>query len=1016
MSADQDEKRASSSFPAPPLSLNRPVLGKGLVVSKQKRSRLVQRPHENTESSEVQVPPTLRPLLGDHLSLRRTGMGMASSLITQQTSAQAQVLPSPSARGARARSRSSRSSSSPANALRNALSFSQRGQLPTSSISLQAMKSKLRRTPDTADPTQTSIPSNPSISARRERERKRERDSNISNYNNTNASSISKQDAQQQLMEKKLQEAVAKSQREEYEKYLMSPFSFIDKVIESPYTEEFVYLNSNGAYDLQIVKHDQIDPDNYYTMSRAGVTHFYHTETDFTSLDQWEREYFLYTKMMEIPFFKKYRGWKGFYFWKKLIRATKSNKYRKFLGENLYVLNNYLCTSLIKLRELCYKASRWTLFKVDPKKTLTLDQFRFEQAKQIDQVMEDLKKLNKDVRTIVSRACDIDLCEFLINNGFRKSKGDDSSGSGGKEVDMAGGNDDDYPQKISHAEKAAIRTKCRKLTKYIRLADYFIIDTLVTLCLDRTGDVLGLVERKQEKERKEKERKEKELMEKKGGKFDKKTTRASKAHQKEELLPLFSVELALDNKTFKLQFDPPVQEFQAQLEHSIDHAVKKVMAPKRLIKSDDFNSYTQVNVEDGDEDQALEFKLDSMVFQEESFIEVKQGIKQGLANAFVKAAKYATKFEPYRDIFVDNEQTDIASYRDASILEFSQLINKYTAQIKLFDDIATSSNIGVIQVDSSALKARLVPSPKQRLKEVERLLPRVAREKADQLLDELSKANLKISVVPNDVDHFVEIMAFLAEIQEKQQQNQERYLFIAELYNLMHEYKIRVADEDKLIFEKLTTTRTMFKNSIFFSEASINSNTEKFNKELTLDIPILSKNIDDVIVLMTDDCISAIPTDPQDVENVLKFLEEAEMTLEDLEAKATKFRNYQDVLQTPDPVDFDNIRTARADLDIKMELWSSIKTWVRVEDVEVFGFVFLRIGLLSTTFYHLSFNMINLCSFLRSRCSVNADIMENAYDWSHFIHKHIYTTSFTHVSNILPSPLPLHRASTPPNG
>ena len=47
---------------------------------------------------------------------------------------------------------------------------------------------------------------------------------------------------------------------------------------------------------------------------------------DFTSLDQWEREYFLYTKMMEIPFFKKFRMWKAFYFWKVLIRKTKSNK------------------------------------------------------------------------------------------------------------------------------------------------------------------------------------------------------------------------------------------------------------------------------------------------------------------------------------------------------------------------------------------------------------------------------------------------------------------------------------------------------------------------------------------------------------------------------------------------------------------------------------------------------------------------------------------------------------------
>ena len=79
-------------------------------------------------------------------------------------------------------------------------------------------------------------------------------------------------------------------------------------------------------------------------------------ETDFTSLDQWEREYFLYTKMMEIPFFKKYRRfagpgsilgvftrffavvnrrWKAFYFWKKLVRREKYSEWGNFLTVRL---------------------------------------------------------------------------------------------------------------------------------------------------------------------------------------------------------------------------------------------------------------------------------------------------------------------------------------------------------------------------------------------------------------------------------------------------------------------------------------------------------------------------------------------------------------------------------------------------------------------------------------------------------------------------------------------------------
>ena len=99
---------------------------------------------------------------------------------------------------------------------------------------------------------------------------------------------------------------------EDYQSYILSPFSFIDKVIANPFTDEFVYLTAAGPYDLEIITHNKMNPNDYYTMSRAGVTHFYYGETDFTLLDQWEREYFLYTKMMEVSFFKKFQVWKAY--------------------------------------------------------------------------------------------------------------------------------------------------------------------------------------------------------------------------------------------------------------------------------------------------------------------------------------------------------------------------------------------------------------------------------------------------------------------------------------------------------------------------------------------------------------------------------------------------------------------------------------------------------------------------------------------------------------------------------
>ena len=64
--------------------------------------------------------------------------------------------------------------------------------------------------------------------------------------------------------------------------------------------------------------------------------------------------------------------------------------------------------------------SHATHAQVDPRNTLTLQQFVEAQQTQKQVVMELLDQLNADVRAIVLEACDVDLREFLIQNGFRK--------------------------------------------------------------------------------------------------------------------------------------------------------------------------------------------------------------------------------------------------------------------------------------------------------------------------------------------------------------------------------------------------------------------------------------------------------------------------------------------------------------------------------------------------------------------------------------------------------------------
>lgn len=77
----------------------------------------------------------------------------------------------------------------------------------------------------------------------------------------------------------------------------------------------FFYLHAREgvlgqAYDLELVPQDRLNKDNYFTISKEGITHHKMKDSSFTSLKQWEREYTLFHKISRIRFFRQYRRWK----------------------------------------------------------------------------------------------------------------------------------------------------------------------------------------------------------------------------------------------------------------------------------------------------------------------------------------------------------------------------------------------------------------------------------------------------------------------------------------------------------------------------------------------------------------------------------------------------------------------------------------------------------------------------------------------------------------------------------
>lgn len=66
--------------------------------------------------------------------------------------------------------------------------------------------------------------------------------------------------------------------------------------------DSFLYLRrvDSNPYNLVLTNHAHINPDNYYTVSRLGVTHFAHNSSEFMPMEKFERENYIYSLIVKV--------------------------------------------------------------------------------------------------------------------------------------------------------------------------------------------------------------------------------------------------------------------------------------------------------------------------------------------------------------------------------------------------------------------------------------------------------------------------------------------------------------------------------------------------------------------------------------------------------------------------------------------------------------------------------------------------------------------------------------------
>ncbi|XP_038615472.1 dynein heavy chain 6, axonemal [Tachyglossus aculeatus] len=685
------------------------------------------------------------------------------------------------------------------------------------------------------------------------------------------------------------------------------------------------------TYNLKIVSYDALNKNDYYTISQKAVTHMCNGEAEFMDLDRWKQEYLYHRELTKIPIFARFRKWKAFVVWRKNVRSKKISGCRKALQENLFFVNDSLRPAVLSIREMCYRISDVSLCYIERGHIHTLEEFRNNQFKHLEKVSSQLMDFREVAKEVVRSACQT----ALIESGFIPDYYYDSENEEmvtGQDTSSANispyfKQDDciDQSEKMTYTEQASKRSHCARLTCFIRLTDYIIVNMMHVMMVNSITTLLNFLMDKLKRTptsdviRKWNTEDNVEIIEKKA------PTGIGGQDEDESFLPMFITELILDIQS--LWFEPSLENFQDGISQAIRQYQETVLAVPNLVTDSYFDAFTSPYINNKLEEKTCgDGPCLSTVFEDDMHLQsLIQGIKDVVQSAFEAANMYAGTFENFQLFFKENENLDLEALKqqEPDVSFFAEQLKKYHKEHKDALAIKPTRNLGMLLIDTIELKKKLIPSPKRCLEVINEMLPVLSKKKVDAIISEAQDAQYKLEFVPSATLEYVNSLNFLDEIQKRIESLTEESKAVSQMYKLIDQYVVPTPPEDFAVFATLKPSVIAVQDAIDKSVGERDTTIKKFCHYLGKDIAELNKEVIEVKQQAQDPQLLDIAADQTKVKQILNDLQ---VTLDELQKRAFQYKSYQKNFKV-EVSKFNVLEEVCAELKLKQLLWDSFYEW-----------------------------------------------------------------------------------------
>ncbi|CAI2733353.1 unnamed protein product [Schistosoma spindalis] len=706
-------------------------------------------------------------------------------------------------------------------------------------------------------------------------------------------------------------------------------------------------------YNLKVVSFQNINRDDYYTLSLNGCTHLIaNDDIEHITLERFETEYKTFKEICQIPTFSRYCLWKGFILWRKIINYIKMNKSKQYLYSHLFLLNTSLRPAIFNIHEMCYRIKQMNFCKLNHDKLYSLIEFLLNQVHQLNDISIKLYEFRELIKQIVHGACRTALLEYgYIPDDYRIDNNDYNDNNDNidhlKTEPLVVGTSyissacdmevlSDAPEKMTFTEMATKRQYCQRLTCFIRLADYQILSTLHVLTVNSIETLLNCFNEHLQNtptlnEIEKYKIKVDELLEaplndfnigyssssssidqrkesiKKPIKLNISGNEIKEEEEEEESkpTPLFTLEIILEPS--RLYLVPEESLFQDGIMEIINKFQEQVINIKNLTSDPYFNAFTQPFINNKLEEKLCGNgpQLKNIFDEDIKLHNIIKHIQSSLNSSFEAIHCYKNTFNDIHQFYQENHEITIDSIQNDYLAKINEMnhverlnetlqyfkrnLLKYHHQLKIAELVPIEKSIGLFLIDTKLLRNNLLPSSNKCLHLLHNLLPLYIHNELDRLIHETQEAEYTLSIIPSTTIDYVNYFGFLNQIQNRIEPIEKEAEVIKELYEMIEAFVIPVPPEDYAIYQSLIPSIDRAKNAMDRALGDRDVCVDKFFISLEKDINELIHDIKEVKQAINNPILLDITAERETIHSELSRLK---IITDDLQNRATTYKMY----------------------------------------------------------------------------------------------------------------------------